>query len=306
MDWAGRRVLVTGGRGFLGGAICALLRQRGAEAIAVGRAEADLCDRAQAEALIGGLRPEVLIHCAVQGGGIGWMKDHPVESGRDSLLMNTHAMLAAHAHGVELFIGASSACAYPREGSVPFREEQLYDGPPEPTNGPYAWSKRMMMALGQAHVQQYGWRVAFPVLANLYGPGDSLDAARAHVAAALMMRCLAGPPKLYIWGSGRPTRELLYIEDAAEGVLACADAPDGEPINIGSGQEVSIAELARAVAEAAGYGGPLAFDPSHPDGQPRKCMDVGRARSRLGWQARTPLEEGLRRTAAWYQGQLRP
>jgi GDP-L-fucose synthase len=300
VDWSGRRVLVTGGRGFLGGAVVRLLRARGAVVVAVGRADGDLRDGAVAHALFAEARPAVVVHCAVVGGGIGWMATHGVEAGRDSSLLNLHALDAASAAGAQLFLGVSSACAYPRApATIPFVEAELWDGAPEPTNAAYAASKRLMMELGRSYQAERGMRCAFPVLANLYGPGDPGDPARAHVLAALLQRCLAEPPELRVWGSGRPTREHLYVDDAAEGVLATADLAEGGPINIGSGEERSVAELARLAADATGYRGPLRFDPSRPDGQPRKVLDVRRARAELGFHARTPLEEGLRRTVSW-------
>jgi GDP-L-fucose synthase len=300
--WAGLRVLVTGGTGFLGQHLVRALGRSGAHPIPVGRAQADLRDAAQARALVAELRPDVLLHAAVQGGGVGWMKAHPVESGRDNLLMAIHLLDAAKEAGCAAFVGVSSACAYPRDCPVPFREDQLWDGYPEPTNGPYAQAKRVMMDLGAAHEAQHGLRCRFPVLANLYGPGDHLTPERAHVVAGLIQRCLALPPDqpLVVWGTGRATRELLYVKDAADGVLASLGAPDAGPLNIGTGVEVRIAELAAAVVEACGHPGGLRFDPAMPEGQGRKCLAVDKAAA-LGWRARTPLADGLRRTVAWYR-----
>jgi GDP-L-fucose synthase len=303
--WSDSRVLVTGGRGFLGSHVVSRLQRRGADAVAVGSAEADLTDRDQTQRLFDDVQPEVVIHCAVQGGGIGWMRDHPVESGRDNALINIHTMDAAHRCGSKLFIGASSTCCYPRTPPVPFREEDIWNGYPEPTNGPYAQSKRMMMDLGRAYADQHGFATAFAVLGNLYGPGDDLDPARAHVVAALIMRCLGNPDELVVWGTGRATREHLYVEDAAEGMLALAGWARPEPLNIGTGQEVSVAELASEVARATGYTGPIRFDETRPDGQPRKVMDCSKATEVLGWTADTPLSEGLSKTVTWYRERLK-
>jgi GDP-L-fucose synthase len=309
VNWSGRVVLVTGGRGFLGRPLAAALRGRGAVVHAVGSAEADLCDRVATLALFQERRPELVVHAAVQGGGIGWMREHPVESGRDNALINVHALEAAQACGARAFVGVSSACAYPRQpATIPFVEEELWDGRPEPFNDSYAQTKRLMMALGDAYWQQHGLPCAFPMLANLYGPGDHLGPERAHVVAALIQRCLEGPEELLVWGTGRATREHLYVEDAVEGVLRCAElALQGEhlgPLNLGTGQEVSVAELAAAVARACGYPGAIRFDASKPDGQPRKCLDVRRMKERLSWQAPTSLDEGLARTVAWYRQAL--
>ena len=302
--WSGTRVLVTGGRGFLGQHLVSALEGRGAVLWAPPRSELDLLDRAATEAALRGWRPRVVIHAAVQGGGIGWMREHPVESGRDSALINLHAMDAALKAGVEVFVGVSSACAYPRDCPVPFAEERIWDGPPEPTNGPYAQSKRLMLELGHACSTQYGMRTVAPVLGNLYGPGDSLLAERAHVVAGLLLRMLAQPADLQVWGTGRATRELLYVRDAAEGILFAAERwLSPMPINVGTGQELRISALVEALVAATGFRGPIHFDASHPDGQPRKCMSVDRL-TRLGWRAPTSLEAGLRATVAWYREAL--
>ena len=298
-DWTGRRVLVTGGRGFLGKHIVAALEQRGAAPLAVGRAEADLRDRAATIALVAALRPQVVIHCAVQGGGIGWMKAHPVDSGMDSARMNLNILDAAVQAGVEKLIGVSSACVYPRLCPVPFVEDDIWAGYPEPINGPYALSKRQLMDLGAACTRQHGMDTAFPILANLYGPGAHTTSARAHVAADLMIRCAAAPSSLTVWGTGQASREFLLVRDAAEGVLACIDATG--PVNIGSGQEVTILDLARAVLAAWSLDIPIHLDPTRPDGQPRKCLSVEKAAAELGWRAQTALADGLAETAAWYR-----
>jgi GDP-L-fucose synthase len=304
--WADTRVLVTGGRGFLGRVLVDQLQAQGAQVMAVGRAEADLRDRGATLGLFGEAAPEVVLHAAVEGGGIGWMRDHPVASGQDNARINLNVMEAAHRCGARIFVGVSSACAYPRDCPVPFTEDRLWDGAPEPTNGPYAISKRLMMEVGRAHAQEHGLAVAFPVLANLYGPGDHLESTRAHVVADLVLRCLSLGPgeELVVWGTGRATREFLYVDDAASGILACAAAPKPGPRNIGTGREVSIRTLAEAVVAACGGEHPIRFDADKPDGQPRKCLSAERTRVDLGWEAKVGLVEGLAKTVAWYRAQL--
>jgi len=306
VDWSGKRVLITGGRGFLGRHLTRRLQALGAQPVPVGSGDADLRDRTATRLLFDAVEPDIVLHSAVQGGGIGWMREHPVQSGRDNALINVHAMDAAWRCGASVFVGVSSACAYPRQpATIPFPEAELWDGRPEPTNDTYAQTKRLMMSLGDAYTQQYGLRCAFPMLANLYGPGDHLSPERAHVVAALIQRVLAGPDELLVWGTGRATREHLFVEDAADGVLACAaaasDGHDVGPINVGTGVEVSVAELATAIAAACGYEGPVRFDTSKPDGQPRKCLDVTRMRDELSWEAPTSLAQGLEKTVAWYR-----
>ena len=302
--WVGTRVLVTGGRGFLGTHIVRRLSELGADPVAVGRREADLTLRGEVDRLVTDVRPAVVVHCGVQGGGIGWMAAHPVESGRDNSLMNIHLLESSNAGGVELFIGIGSACAYPRICPIPFMESSFLDGPPEPTNAPYAESKRLMVELGKAYRAQHGLKTVFPMLANLYGPGDALTQDRAHAVAGLILRCLDDPEELSVWGSGRATREFLFIEDAANGVLACAGFGSSNPVNIGTGIEVPISQLAQEIANACGYKKSVSFDPSKPDGQPRKCLDVSLATRELGWQATTSLREGLAKTVGWYRSQL--
>jgi len=302
--WENTRVLVTGARGFLGGHLMARLKVLGADPVGVGRAEADLTDPSATHQLFGSIKPTVVFHCAVVGGGIGWMREHPVESGRDNALINLHVLDAAHRCGAKRFVGASSTCAYPRTPPVPFKEADLWAGYPEPTNGPYALSKRLMMDMGGAYYRQYGFRSAFGLLGNLYGPGDCVDIDRAHVVAALIMRCLAAPKELVVWGPGRATREHLYVSDAVDGLLALAAFGQPQPINIGTGQEVTVAALAEAVVKATGFSGTIRFDSSKPDGQPRKVMDCTLAFDRLGWRAQTDLAKGLSNTVAWYRRAL--
>lgn len=304
MDWKGKRVLVTGGTGFLGRAVGKKLRQQHADVLAVGSSDCNLCNRLETHNFFSSYEPHIVIHCAVQGGGIGWMKKYPVQSGIDNVRMNINVLEAAQACGAEGFIGVSSACAYPKFCPIPFTEKDLWEGYPEPTNGSYALSKRIMMDLGRAYYQQYNFHSVFPILANLYGPEDHLSPERAHVVADLMMRCARKPSSLILWGTGTPTREFLYIDDAAEGVLATIRGTSGSMINIGTGVETSILELAKEILQGFDLHIPIRFDASRPDGQPRKVLSVAKARQELGWQAKTSLRNGLQKTIEWYKLQI--
>jgi GDP-L-fucose synthase len=250
----------------------------------------------------------MVVHCAVDGGGIGYMRSHPGRIVHRNLLMNTHLLHAAFQGTVEVFLGVSSVCAYPRDAEMPLREEALFEGYPEPSNAGYGLTKRMMMEMGRAYAQEYGFRVLFPMPVNLYGPRDDFSEERSHVVPALIRRFLEaeaqGLPEVVVWGSGRATRELLYVEDCADAVVAMLCQGDCvEPVNIGTGVETSIRELAEAIASACGYTGRLVFDASKPEGQPRKCLDVSKARDLFGWQAAVGLDEGLKRTVSWYRSQ---
>ncbi|MCK6519876.1 GDP-L-fucose synthase [Myxococcota bacterium] len=304
--WDGRRVLLTGAGGFLGSHLADRLRAAGAILIAPRRAELDLLDRAATEAAFRDARPELVLHAAVDGGGIGYMREHPGSVLFNNLLMNTHALHAAYLAGAERFVGVSSVCAYPRDAPVPMREADLWAGYPEPTNGPYGLSKRVLMEQGRAYRAQYGLRVAFPMPTNLYGPRDDFSLERSHVVPALIRRCSeaveAGAEEIVVWGTGKATRELLYVEDCADAVLTMAERWDSpEPVNLGNGVEVPVAELVAAIARACGFSGRLVWDTTKPDGQPRKSLDTSRAAEGFGWRASVDLDEGLRRTVAWYR-----
>ena len=302
--WSGRRVLVTGGRGFLGSFVVERLQQAGAEVAAPSSASFDLRDPDACRRLMASLRPEVVIHCAVDGGGIGYMREHPASVYRNNILMNTHLIHACWEAGVERFCGVSSVCVYPRDAPVPMREEDVWTGYPEPTNATYGLSKRMMVEQGKAYAQQYGFRCCFPMPVNLYGPRDDFEPSRSHVVPALIRKCLEareqGLDHIVAWGTGRATRELLYVEDCADAVVLMAErVDDPEPINLGTGVETSVRDLVETVAAACDYRGEIRWDTTKPDGQPRKCLDVSRAQERFGWRPRVDLAEGLRRTVEW-------
>ncbi|MEC7242090.1 MAG: GDP-L-fucose synthase [Myxococcota bacterium] len=303
-----KRILVTGGSGFLGSFVVELLEQAGAVVHVPRSNDFDLCEAAQAEALVQKIQPQMVVHCAVDGGGIGYMRSHPGRIVHRNLLMNTHLLHAAYQSQAEVFLGVSSVCAYPRDAQMPLREDALFAGYPEPSNAGYGLTKRMMMEMGRAYAQEYGFQALFPMPVNLYGPRDDFSEERSHVVPALIRRFIEaeaqGREEVVVWGSGRATRELLYVEDCAEAIVAMLQRGEGvEPVNIGTGVETSIRELAEAVARACGYSGRLVFDASKPEGQPRKCLDTSRARRLLEWKAQVDLEEGLKRTVSWFRSQ---
>ena len=302
--WKGRRVVVTGGAGFLGSHIVDRLRAAGAEVIIPRSATHDLRTQ-DACARLMDPRPDVVIHAAVNGGGIGYMRHHAGSVYTDNTLMNTHLLHEAWAAGVEKFVGVSSVCAYPRDAPIPMREADLWAGYPEPTNAAYGLSKKMMMEQGKAYQQQYGFCSIFPMPVNLYGPRDHFDPERSHVVPALIRKCIEardrGDDHITAWGTGRATRELLFVEDCADAILRMAEVFDRpEPVNIGTGRETSVRELVETVASVCGFTGEIRWDTTKPDGQPRKCLDVSRARDWLGWEAQVNLEAGLQRTVDWF------
>ena len=303
-----KRILVTGGTGFLGSFVVERLNALGAEVFSPRSREFDLCHSENARALMEKCRPEAVIHCAVDGGGIGYMRAHPGQIVHRNLLMNTHLMHASLEAGVEVFVGVSSVCAYPRDVPMPLIESRLFEGYPEPSNAGHGLTKRMMMEMGRAYSQEYGFKALFPMPVNLYGPRDEFSPERSHVVPALIRRFLEAADlnqeEVVVWGSGRATRELLYVEDCADAIVAMLLKGQGvEPINIGTGVETSIHDLAHAIADACGYRGRLVFDASKPEGQPRKCLDTSRARELLDWSAKVGLDDGLKRTVLWYRSQ---
>jgi GDP-L-fucose synthase len=306
---AGARVLVTGGHGFLGRALLARLERAGcATLVAPGMAEYDLLREADVARLFAEHRPEVVFHLAADVGGIAYNVANPGSTFYANALMSLLVMEHARRSGVAKFVGAGSVCEYPEHAEVPLREDTLWDGYPEPSNGPYGLAKRVMLVQGQAYRAQYRFDAVHLLLMNLYGPGDHFDPDRAHVVAALIRRMLeaaaTGAPELVVWGDGSATREFLYVDDAARGLTLAAERYDGaEPVNLGAGFEISIRDLATLLAELTGYRGRLVFDASRPSGQRRRSADVSRAKREFGFEAEVGFHEGLRRTIAWYRAQ---
>lgn len=305
-----RRIVVTGGAGFLGRYVVDRLEDRGATGIVVPRSDDyDLRREDDIRRLLSEHRPDLVIHLAAVVGGIGANRVNPGSFFYDNLVMGVQLLEHARRVGVEKFVAVGTICSYPKLTPVPFEESDLWDGYPEETNAPYGLAKKMLLVQADAYRRQYGFNAVNPLLVNLYGPGDNFDLDTCHVIPALVRKCIEaderGERQVEVWGSGRPTREFLYVEDAAAGVVRAAELLDTpEPVNIGSGEEISIRELAELIAEETGFDGDLVFDPSKPDGQPRRCLDVGRARELLGFEAETELREGLRRTIDWYRHTL--
>lgn len=305
--WADKRFVVTGGAGFLGRYVVRALRTRGAERVFVPRSRwYDLRERRCVDALFADTEPDIVVHLAAVVGGIGANRDRPADFLHDNALMGLHLIDAAAGAGVEKLVLIGTACSYPVDAPVPTPEAALWDGYPEPTNAPYGLAKRLIVEAGRAYREQVGLRVVTVIPANLYGPGDNVDPASSHVIPALIRKMVLarerGEPEVVVWGSGTPTRDFLYVEDAADGIAAAVERlDDPDPVNLGTGREVSIRELVERVKALTGYEGRIAWDGTKPDGQPRRALDARRARELLDWAAATPFEEGLARTVAWYE-----
>jgi len=310
IDLAKSQILVTGGAGFLGKFVVGKLLGRGVPLgnIFVPRSrDSDLRVWENCRRVVEG--KDLVIHLAAKVGGIGFNREHPAELFYDNALMGIQLMEAARQAGVGKFVAVGTICAYPKFTPVPFKEEDLWNGYPEETNAPYGLAKKMMLVQSQAYRQQYGFNAIYLLPVNLYGPGDNFDPASSHVIPALIKKCVdairAGEKKIVVWGSGKPTREFLYVEDAAEGIVLAAERYDkSDPVNLGSGREISIRELAGLIAKLTGFKGQLVWDTSRPDGQPRRMLDTSRAKREFGFAAQTDFEEGLRRTIEWYRGAL--
>jgi GDP-L-fucose synthase len=308
-DLARKRVLVTGGAGFLGTWVVRRLQDAGCRAIMVPRSrDTDLVQEAAVRRVYEAARPDIVIHLAARVGGIGANRANPGRFFYDNLMMGALVMEYARRHGVEKFVSIGTVCCYPKHTPVPFREESLWDGYPEETNAPYGIAKKMLLVQGQAYRQEYGFNAIFLLPVNLYGPGDNFDPATSHVIPALIRRCVearaARRDEVVVWGTGKATREFLYVEDAAEAILLATARYDGtEPVNVGAGFEISVAELVDRIVALTGFEGRVVWDGSKPDGQPRRCLDTSRAEREFGFRARTPFADGLERTVRWYLGE---
>jgi GDP-L-fucose synthase len=308
--WQDHRFVVTGGAGFLGSHVVKALQARGAQHVFVPRsADYDLRRLDRVLALLEDARPDIIIHMAAIVGGIGANRERPAEFFYDNLMMGAQLMHEAWRAGVKKFVTIGTVCAYPKYTPVPFKEEDLWNGYPEETNAPYGLAKKMMLVQGQAYHQQYSFNAIYLLPTNLYGPGDNFDPKSSHVIPALIKKCIEaqarGDKEIVVWGDGSPTREFLYVEDAAEGIaLATERYNDPEPINLGSTYEISIKDLVTKIAQLTGFTGELVWDTTKPNGQPRRKLDVSRAEAAFGFRSQMSFDEGLRRTIDWYRAAL--
>jgi GDP-L-fucose synthase len=306
MHLQGATVVVTGATGFLGRHVCDELAQAGAKIQPVGRARYDLRHRAEIDRLLADIRPDAVVHLAAVVGGIGANRMHPGRFLYENAIMGLELLEACRVTGVAKTVVAGTVCAYPKYTPVPFREEHLWDGYPEETNAPYGLAKKLLLAQAQAYRAEYGMNAVYLLPVNLYGPGDNFDLETSHVIPAMIRKlaeaCTAGADQVELWGDGSPTREFLYVQDAARAFRLALERYDGpEPINVGSGQEISIRDLASLVAEAIGYQGEVLWNSNKPNGQPRRCLDTSRARELLSFEAEVGLKEGVTRTMAWFK-----
>jgi GDP-L-fucose synthase len=311
LDWTHTRWLITGGAGFLGSFVCEKLRARGvpdANLFVSRRRDYDLTSEAAVERLYADARPDMVIHLAAEVGGIGANRDNPGRFFYSNMAMGLHLIEHARRVGVRKFVQVGTICAYPKFTPVPFCEQELWNGYPEETNAPYGIAKKSLLVMCQAYREQYGLNAIYLLPVNLYGPRDNFDPATSHVIPALIRKCVEardrGDARIVCWGDGSPTREFLYVQDAAEGiVLATEHYAGAEPVNLGSGVEISIRDLAGIIARQTGFAGSIEWDTSKPNGQPRRCLDVSRAREWFGFSAKTDFEAGLARTIEWFTEQ---
>ncbi len=305
------RIMVTGGAGFLGRQVVAKLEEHGAHDIFVVRSsEYDLREVDEVRKSLSDARPDVVIHLAAVVGGIGANRENPGRFLYENAVMGLHLLEEARRAGIEKVVTIGTVCSYPKFAPIPFHEDDLWNGYPEETNAPYGIAKKLLLAQGQAYRQQYGMNCVFLIPVNLYGPEDNFDPASSHVIPALVKKFVeardAGEPSVEVWGTGSASREFIYVDDAAEAIALATERYDGDdPVNIGAGFEITIKELATLIQELTGFQGELRWDTSKPDGQPRRMLDTSRATERFGFTAKTSFREGLQKTIAWYESQLR-
>ncbi len=307
MDLRDLRVCVTGGGGFLGGYVVDRLHRRGCRHVFVPRSiDFDLRERGQVRKMLGAARPDVVIHLAAVVGGIGANRANPGSYFYDNMTMGLEVIEQSRRAGVHKVVIAGTICAYPKLTPVPFKEEDLWQGYPEETNAPYGVAKKALLVMAQAYRRQYGTNAIYLLPVNLYGPRDNFDLETSHVIPALIRKCVeareAGADHVEVWGDGSPSREFLHARDAAEGIVMATERYDGsDPVNLGTGHEITIRALAELIKDLSGFEGELRWNNEHPNGQPRRCLDVSRALDRFGWRARTCLEDGLKETIVWYE-----
>ncbi len=305
--WSNRRVCVTGGDGFLGKNVVRQLRERGAKEIFVPLIkDYNLVEPGDVVRVLEDAKPDVIIHLAAHVGGIGANREHPAEFFYDNLMMGVQLMHQAWKRGVEKFVAIGTVCAYPKFTPVPFKEDDIWNGYPEETNAPYGLAKKMLLVQAQSYRQQYGYNAIFLLPVNLYGPGDNFNPKSSHVIPALIRKCIeaqeSGQSEVQIWGDGSPTREFLFVEDAARGIVMASEKYNGaDPVNLGSGFEISIKDLASLIARLTGFQGKLVYQTDQPNGQPRRALDITRAQQMFGFKAQVDFEEGLQKTIEWFR-----
>ena len=310
MSWlATKRLLVTGGAGFLGKYVVQKLRERGCREIFVPRSkDYNLVELEAVKRLYQDCKPDIVIHLAAKVGGIGANRENPGRFFYDNLMMGAQLMEQGRLFGIEKFVAIGTVCAYPKFTPVPFKEEDLWNGYPEETTAPYGLAKKMLLVQAQAYRQQYGFNAIYLLLVNLYGPGDNFDPKDSHVIVALIKKCIdaveSGEDKIVVWGTGQASREFLYVEDAAEGIVLATEKYDKpEPLNIGAGFEIKIRDSVGLIVELTGFQGRIEWDTTKPDGQPRRCLDVSKAERELGFKAKTAFRGGLKQTVEWHKNQ---
>ena len=305
--WATRRVCVTGGAGFLGSYVIEKLQRRGAKQIFVPLIEEyNLVDPQEVKRMLREARPDLILHLAAHVGGIGANRLHPAEFFYDNLMMGVQLIHESWKGGIEKFVAIGTVCAYPKFTPVPFKEEDLWNGYPEETNAPYGLAKKMLLVQSQAYRQQYGFNSIFLVPVNMYGPRDNFNLETSHVIPALIRKCVEAQERedgqVVVWGDGTPSREFIYVEDAAEGILLAAERfNESDPVNLGSGREITIKALAELIAKLTGFPGQFVWDTTKPNGQPRRALDTNKAEALFGFRARISFEDGLQRTIDWYR-----